>query len=51
MQVDRGGYEAVNVRDIRSFEVGRENTDLQSNVEQLNLDIPFSRRMLGVKAG
>ena len=51
VQVDRGGYEAVNVRDIRSFEVGRENTDLQSDVEQLNLDIPFSRRMLGVKAG
>lgn len=40
VQLDRGGYEAVNVKDLGVFEVGKENTS--SQLEQLNLDIPFS---------
>ena len=42
VQLDRGGYEAVNVKDLRVFEVGEENTSSQKDFEQLNLDIPFS---------
>ena len=42
VQIDRGGYEAVNVKNICVLEVDRENTNSQSDVEQLNLDIPFS---------
>ena len=42
VQLDRGGYEAVSVKDICVLEIDRENTDLPSDFKQLDLDIPFS---------
>ena len=44
IQLDRGGYEAVNIRDIKVFEsISQEKfSELQSDFDRLDLHIPFS---------